>query len=99
VPGTSRCLHGAARKDINTSCQEQRRILKELQIEEKAKVEDLLGRQGLYIPSALGQSLLQIRTPKMFFARAIISALETLRCATRVGSDYPQYSKAGWARS
>jgi hypothetical protein len=28
----------------------------------------------------------------MFFAQAIISALETLRCATRVGLDCPQYS-------
>jgi hypothetical protein len=39
----------------------------------------------------LGHSLLWIHPPMMFFARAIISALETLRCATRVGSDCPQY--------
>jgi hypothetical protein len=30
VPGTSRCLHGAARKDTHTPRQEQRRTLKEL---------------------------------------------------------------------
>jgi hypothetical protein len=59
----------------------------------------LTGSEGLYTPSDLGHSLLQIRLPKMFFARAIISALETLCCATRVGSDFPQYSKAGWAWS
>jgi hypothetical protein len=32
----------------------------------------------------------------MFFTRAVISALETLRFMTRVGSDCPQYSKARW---
>jgi hypothetical protein len=30
VPGTSKCLHGAARNDIHTPHQEQRRTLKEL---------------------------------------------------------------------
>jgi hypothetical protein len=57
------------------------------------------GSEGLYIPSALGHSRLRICLPKMLFARAVISALETLHCTTLVGSDYPQYSKAGWARS
>jgi hypothetical protein len=46
VPGTNRCLQGAAQKDIHTSHREQRRTLKERQVEEKTEVEDLLGRQG-----------------------------------------------------
>jgi hypothetical protein len=39
--------------------------------------------EGLYTPSALGHCLLRIRPPKMFFARAIISALET-SCVRRL---------------
>jgi hypothetical protein len=56
---------------------------------EKHQSRGLTGSEGLYTPSALGHSLLQIRPLKMFFARAIISILETLRCATRFGSDCP----------
>jgi hypothetical protein len=55
-----------------------------LRLEEQQRSK-LTGSEGLYTPSALGHSLLRIRPPKMFFARAIISALETLRWATRVG--------------
>jgi hypothetical protein len=42
---------------------------------------------------------LRIRPLKMLFDLAVISTLETLRFTTRVGSDCPQYSKVGWARS
>jgi hypothetical protein len=39
---------------------------------------------------------LRIRPPKMLFTQVVISALETLCCTTRVGSDCPQYLKVGW---
>jgi hypothetical protein len=55
----------------------------------KRQSQKLTGSEGLYTPSALGHALLLIRPPKMFFARANISARETLRWATWVGSDYP----------
>jgi hypothetical protein len=45
---------------------------------ETGQGQKLTGSEGLYFPSALGHSLLWTRQPKMFFARAIISALETL---------------------
>jgi hypothetical protein len=55
----------------------------------------LTGSEGLYTPSALGHFLLRIHLPKMFFTRAIISTLETLRYATRVGSDGPGPGEVG----
>jgi hypothetical protein len=54
---------------------------------EKGQGQKLTRSEGLYNPSALEHSLLLIRPLKMFFARAIISALETSHCATQVGSD------------
>jgi hypothetical protein len=54
---------------------------------EKGQGRKLTRSEGLYNRSALGHSLLRIRPLKMFFARTIISALETSRCATQVGSD------------
>jgi hypothetical protein len=40
-----------------------------------------------HLVSALGHARLRMRPKKMFFTRAAISSLETLRLMTRVGSD------------
>jgi hypothetical protein len=73
VPSTSRCPRGAENTRRSNSV--------------RFNTTDVnshrpTGSEGLYTPSALGRSQLRIRPPKMFFTRAIISALETLRCVT-----------------
>jgi hypothetical protein len=95
VPGTSRCSRNAEKQDAEIQSEPTPKTYTCTDLTWiKIKVDDSRIR-GAVQPSAFGHSLLRICMPKMFFARAIISALETLRCVTRVGLDYPQYSKVG----
>jgi hypothetical protein len=92
VPGTSRCSRNAEKQDAEIQSEPTPKTYTCTDLTWiKIKVDDSRIR-GAVQPSAFGHSLLRICMPKMFFARAIISALETLRCVTRVGLDYPQRS-------
>jgi hypothetical protein len=90
APGTSRCPRGAE----NTRCSNSIRTnTKDVNLHraysDRHQGRSLTGLEGLYTLSTLGHSLLRIHPPKMFFVHAIISALETLRCATRLGRTAP----------
>jgi hypothetical protein len=100
VPDTSRCPRGAKNTRHSNSIRfKTKDVNSHRPYSDRHQGRRLTGSEGLYTPSALGHSLLRICLSKMFFTWAIISALETLRCTTRVGLDCPQYTNAGWARS
>jgi hypothetical protein len=67
VPGTSRCLHNVAGKDIQHYVK-AKTYTQRTSDRRKDRGRRLTGSAGLYIPSALGHYLLRIRPPKMFFA-------------------------------
>jgi hypothetical protein len=69
VPCTSRCPHGAENTRRSNSIRfNTKDVNSHRSYSERHQGRRHTGLEGLYTPSTLGHSLLQIRPPKMFFA-------------------------------